>query len=388
MLKYFDELNNFDSEVFAACEKEMDRQQTFIELIASENIVSKAVSSSTTLDILKGIKIDANENLKLTGSDLDLSIESICDADIREEGSLILDARILSEIIRKLPDGNVEFITTDKNEIKITCANTKFNILYLSSEGYPEIKKVEEGDKIKIYSRDLRDVIKNTLFAVSNNESRPVLTGSKFEISKSNMRVVSIDGSRLALRNLIIPETDFEDLSFVVPGRVLNELLKILKDDETIVEINIKNNSVMFNFESFTIIARLLEGEFFDYTKAIPSVCEIKAEVDIKDFTDMVERASIIINYDDPKIPVVLNIVNSQINVECISKRGNFNESLIVDKQGKDLRIGIDSRLLLDALKSIEHEKAIFEFNTEVSPCVIKPVEGDSFIYMVLPRRL
>ena len=357
-------------------------------LLNSINIVSKAVSSSTTLDILKGIKLEANENLKLTGSDLDLSIESICDADIREEGSLILDARILSEIIRKLPDGNVEFLTTDKNEIKITCANTKFNILYLSAEGYPEIKKVEEGDKIKIYSRDLREVIKNTLFAVSNNESRPVLTGSKFEISKSNMRVVSIDGSRLALRNLIIPETDFEDLSFVVPGRVLNELLKILKDDETIVEINIKNNSVMFNFENFTIIARLLEGEFFDYTKAIPATCEIKAEVDIKDFTDMVERASIIINYDDPKIPVVLNILNSQINVECNSKRGNFNESLYVDKQGKDLRIGIDSRLLLDALKSIEHEKAIFEFNTEVSPCVIKPVEGDSFIYMVLPRRL
>ena len=357
-------------------------------LLNSIGIVSKAVSNTAALDILKGIKIDAEEKIRLTGSDLDLSVESVFDADIREKGSIIIDARILGEIVRKLPDGDVEFVTADNNEIKISCANTKFNILYLSSEGYPEIKKVENGDSIKIYSRDLKEIIKNTIFAISTSESRPVLTGSKFEIKKSNMKVISIDGSRLALRNQIIPETGFEDMSFVVPGRVLNEMMKILKDDETIVEINIKNNSVMFSFDSFTVIARLLEGEFFDYKKAIPTNCTIKATIDIKKFTDMIERAAIIINYDDPKIPIILNIKDNLINVECISNKGNFDESINIDKQGNNLRIGIDSRLLLDALKSIEHEKAVFEFNTEISPCVIKPVEGDSFLYMVLPRRL
>lgn len=357
-------------------------------LLNSIGIVSKAVSNTAALDILKGIKIDAEENIRLTGSDLDLSVESVFDADIREKGSIIIDARILGEIVRKLPDGDVEFVTADNNEIKISCANTKFNILYLSSEGYPEIKKVEKGDSIKIYSRDLKEIIKNTIFAISTSESRPVLTGSKFEIKKSNMKVISIDGSRLALRNQIIPETCFEDMSFVVPGRVLNEMMKILKDDETIVEINIKNNSVMFSFDSFTVIARLLEGEFFDYKKAIPTNCTIKATIDIKKFTDMIERAAIIINYDDPKIPIILNIKDNLINVECISNKGNFDESINIDKQGNNLRIGIDSRLLLDALKSIDHEKAVFEFNTEISPCVIKPVEGDSFLYMVLPRRL
>ena len=208
----------------------------------SISIVSKAINNSCAIDILKGIKIEAKDKIKLSGSDLDLSIESVFDAEIYEEGSLIVDARIFADIIRKLPDGPVEIETDSKNELKINCLNTKFNILYLSAEGYPDIKKVEDGDIIKIYSKDLRGIIKNTLFAVSNNESRPVLTGSKFEITKSNMRVVSIDGSRLALRNIVIPETNFEDFSFVVPGRVLNELLKILKDDETIVEINIKNN--------------------------------------------------------------------------------------------------------------------------------------------------
>ena len=357
-------------------------------LLNSIGIVSKAVNSTSTLDILKGIKIEVTDSVKLTGSDLDLSIESIFEADIREKGNIIVDARIFSDIIRKLPEGDVELYTTNDNEVKIQCKNTNFNILHLSAQGYPDIKRVENGEKIKIYSKDLKNIIKNTIFSISTNDSRPVLTGSKFEITKSNMKVVSIDRSRLALRNQIIPETSFEELCFVVPGRVLNELIKILKDDETIVNIEIKNNSVMFTFDTFTIIARLLEGEFFDYNKSIPSNCSIKAVIDIKPFTDMVERAAIIINYDDPKIPVILNIRNSEINVECISKRGNFNESINIDKQGNDLRIAIDSKLLLDALKCIEHEKAVFEFNTEISPCLIKPIDGDSFVYMVLPKRI
>ena len=173
-------------------------------LLDSINVVSKAVSNSSTLEILKGIKIEATDTIKLTGSDLDLSIESVFEADIREEGTVIIDTRIFSDIIKKLPDGDVEIFTKD-NEMKISCLNTKFNILYLSAEGYPDIKKVEEGNNIKIYSKDLKNIIKNTIFAISNNESRPVLMGSKFEIKKSNMKVVSIDGSRLALRNQIIP---------------------------------------------------------------------------------------------------------------------------------------------------------------------------------------
>ena len=152
--------------------------------------------------------------------------------------------------------------------------------------------------------------------------------------------------------------------------------------------MSVKNNSVMFSFDNYTIIARLLEGEFFDYNKAIPVNCSIKVNLNVKKLTDIVERAAIIINYDDPKIPVILNIKQDEISVECISKRGNFNESIYVEKQGEDLKIGMDSRLLLDALKSIEHENAMFEFNTVISPCVIKPTEGDSFTYMVLPRRI
>jgi len=354
----------------------------------SISIVSKAINSACAIDILRGIKIEATDKIKISGSDLDLSIESIFDADIYEEGSLIVDARIFQEIIRKLPEGPVEIETDSKNELKINCLNTKFNILYLPSDGYPEIKKLENGDSFKIYSKDLKSVIKSTIFAISNNESRPILTGSKFEITGSRLRVISIDGYRLALRNQIIPETGYEDLSFVIPGRALNEMLKILKDDSTIVNITIFENSVMFTFDTFIIYSRLLEGEFMDYNKFIPTNSTISMKANVKSLEDMVERASIIINYDDPKIPIILNLEEENLRIECISKKGNFDENMSIEHHGENLKIGIASKLLTDTLKSIEAEQALFEFNTSQSPCVIKPVEGEGFIYMVLPIRL
>ncbi len=358
------------------------------ELLKSIDIVSKAINPNNPIDILKGIKIDAKDNIKFTGSDSDLSIESILNAEVKEEGTLIVDSRIFYDIIKNLPDGKVKIFTSENNELKIICSNTQFNILYLSSAGFPEIQKIEEGDNIRIYSKNLKQLIKNTIFAVSDDESRPILTGTLFEINKSNIKAVSIDRFRLALRNQIIPETEFNDLSFVVSAKVLNEIQKILKDDNEIVDITIKDNSVMFKFASFTIISRLLEGEFLDYNKFIPSQSFIQAKINVKAFTEMIERAAIIINYDDPKIPVVLKLKNSEVVVECISKFGNFCESIDVDKYGEDLKIGVDSRLILNALKCISDEYAIFEFTNEQGPFVIKPIEGDSFVYMVLPMIL
>ena len=358
------------------------------ELLKSIDIVSKAINPNNPIDILKGIKIDASSFIKFTGSDSDLSIESILEADVQEEGTLIVDSRIFYDIIKNLPDGKIKIHTSEKNELKITCSNTQFNILYLSSEGYPEVQKIEDGESIRIYSKNLKQIIKNTIFAVSDDESRPILTGTLFEISKSNMKAVSIDRFRLALRNQIIPETEFSELKFVVSAKVLNEISKILKDDNEIVDITIKNNSVMFKFDSFTIISRLLEGEFLDYNKFIPSQSNIQAKINVKAFNEMIERAAIIINYDDPKIPVVLKLKNSEVIVECISKFGNFCESIDIDKYGEDLKIGVDSKLILNALKCIGEEYAIFEFTNEQGPFVIKPVEGEGFVYMVLPMIL
>ncbi len=354
------------------------------------NTVSKAVNTTAAVDILKGIKIEAGDHIKLTGSDMDFSIECIMPADVREEGSIVLDSRILTDIVRKLPDGDIEIFTGENNEIKIICKKTNFNLLYLSSESYPDINKIYEGDKFSMYSRDLKEIIKNTLFAISKSDARPILKGSKFEIEKSSLKVVSIDGTRLAIRNMIIPETNL-NISFVVPGRVLDELLKVLKDDETIVNITVCDNTIMFAYDTFIITARLLEGEFFDYTKAIPKSADITAVIDVKKFISLVERAAIIENYDnakEAKVSVILKLDNSMLNVECVSQKGLFSESIDVEHHGKSIRIGMDSKILLDALKNIEFDEALFEFTTEISPCVIKPTEGDAFLYMVLPKRL
>ena len=240
------------------------------DLLKSIDTVSKAINPNSPIDILRGIKIDAYDNIKFTGSDTELSLESVLEADITEEGSLILDSRIFYDIVRNLPDGTVTLYTSDNNEVKITCGNTLFNILYLSSEGYPEINKIEDGENIRIYSKNLKDIIKNTIFVLSEDESRPILSGAYFEINKSNLKVVAIDRFRLALRNQIIPETNYDNFNFVIPGKVLNEVSKILKDDNTILDINLKDNNVVFKFDSFTLTSRLLEGEFFDYSKAIP----------------------------------------------------------------------------------------------------------------------
>ena len=288
-----------------SCEKEV--------LLKSIEIVSKAIAPNNPVDILKGMKIEVSDNIKLTGSDGNISIESVFDADIEEGGTLIVDSRIFYDIIRNIPDGKVKLYTSENNEIKIICENTMFNILYLSSEGYPEISKVEESNNIRIYSKNFKDIIKNTLFAVSDDESKPILMGICFEINKSNMKAVAIDRTRLALRNQIIPETSLSDFRFVVPGKVLSDVLKILKDDSTIVDIFIDESSVMFKYDSFTIVSRLLQGEFIDYNRLIPPEPSITAQINVKAFREMIERASIIINYDDPKIPVVLKLKNSEI---------------------------------------------------------------------------
>ena len=358
------------------------------ELLKSIDIVSKAINPNNSIDILKGIKIDATDVIKFTGSDNELSIESILNAEVQEEGTLTVDSRIFFDIIKNLPDGKVKIYTSDNNELKIICSNTNFNILYFSSEGYPDIKKIENGDNIRIYSKNLKQLIKNTIFAVSENEARPILSGTLFEISKSNMKAVSVDSYRLALRNQIIPETEFEDLKFVVSAKILNEICKILKDDNAIVDITVKQNNCMFTFDNFIIITRLIEGDFFDYNKFIPNHSNISVKVNVKALTEMIERAAIIINYDDPKLPVSLKIRNSEIVVECISKYGNFCECIDVDKYGDDLLIGVDSRLILNALKCISDEYAILEFTNEQGPIVIKPQEGEGFIYLVLPMIL
>lgn len=349
--------------------------------------VSKAANASSTIELLKGIKIDVTDAITMTGSDMEISIQRTFAADIANPGSMIIDARLFADVVRRLPEGRVSIETKEKGEVLISCGQAKFNLLYLSSEGYPAIQKIEDGMTLKVYSRDLKDLIKNTLFAVSTSDARPILTGCKFEVAGSTLSVVAIDGYRLAKRNQVIPDTGIENASFVIPGRVLNELLKILRDDETIVEIVVQDNAVLFQFDGYCFTSRLLEGEFIDYARIIPPSWTTRLTVDIRQLAETIERAAVIINYDDPRIPIAFNIADGRLTVDTTTKRGTLNETMPVDQEGENLKIRFSSRFLLDALKAVDAEKAYFAFTTDQSPCVMQPLDGEAFLYMVLPVR-
>ena len=232
-------------------------------LLESLNVVCKAASQNSNLELLKGIKIEAEDKLYLTGTDLEISIQSIIETNVLEAGSIVLDSRIFPEIVRKLPDGIMTFVSNGES-VDILSKSMKFSIQGINAEGYPEVKKIENGNEIKIHSKSLKDLIKKTIFATCINETRPVLSGAKVEVDGSVISMIALDGTRLAVKSEIIPETDINGLEFIIPGRTLNELLKVLKDDESEVDITILENNVMFKFENYILTSRLLEGEFLD----------------------------------------------------------------------------------------------------------------------------
>ncbi len=356
-------------------------------LIEKINIVQKAVSLKSTLPILEGILLQADDNLKLTANDLEMGIECTIKSDIIETGSIVLNSKIFGEIIRKLPNDLVNIEVDDNNNTVIKCGNSQFNIMGIPSTEFPEIPKVEKNNTFIVSQRRLKSMIRQTNFAVGINENKQILTGSLLEFNDGEMNMVSVDGYRLALRKEKI-DSDGSKLLVVIPGKTLNELSKIIKDEENSITINTTDKHVLFEFDDCLIVSRLLEGEFLNYKQIIPSQNSIKVKVKVDLLIESVERAALIITSENKKYPVKLSIILDKITVSCITDMGKVQDLINVETHGNDLEIGFNHRYLLDALKACECEEIIMEFNNSVSPCVIKAVEGDSFIYLVLPVRL
>ncbi len=352
------------------------------------NTVSKAVDPANVKELLRGIKIDA-EDMVLTffATDNEISLEAFAEATVKEKGSLVIDGRIFSDIIKRMPQGNITFETVSQSEVRISGGEVSLSLLYLPADGFPEMDKVEDGKNIKIYSKDLKTVIKYTVFAPDAESSMPILNGIKFEIRNSRLTAVGLNRYRMAVRNQIIPETGIDYTEFIIPAKTLNELSKILKEDDTIVNITVKDEAVMFEFDRATVVARLLEGEFVDYERLIPKDSTMKFKADYDKIAQSVDRAAVIINYDDPKIPVIFDIKNGVLNIDCFTKRGQIHDKISVDTDG-ELKIGLGAKLLTDAIRAIDTNEIYFEFKNEKSPCKIMPVEGDSFLYIIQPRQL
>lgn len=359
------------------------------------NTVQKAVSSKSVMPILECIKLDAdtNGNMTVTGNNLDISVEYKSACNILEGGSIALNSKMFGEIVRRLPEGDVLISVNETNNITtIKCGNSEFNIQGMDAGEYPAVPEIEESYRFSMAQEKLKKMIRKTIFAVSQNESRrPILTGALFDINTGSLNVVATDTYRLA----IVTETvnsPLQDQKFVIPGFALRELLKVLRDDEENVDIIVSKRHAMFDFGNFKVTTRILEGEFIKYEPILKTPNSIYVTVNIKDFSESLERASLLINDDmtakAEKVPVRLNINLDKIEITCITGKGMVHDVVEAGVNGDDLEIGFNHRYLLEALKACEDEKVRLEFSNPRSSCFIRSEEDNSFTYMVLPVRL
>ena len=360
------------------------------------NIVQKAVPAKSTMPILECIKLDANSDgtVKLTGNNLDLCIEYETNVNVAEGGSIALNSKIFGEIIRRLPDDEVNLTVNDENNIvTIKCGKSEFNIQGMTAEEYPAVPEVAEIYKFSMAQSLLKTMVRKSIFAVAVNDvKRPIITGALFEIDTGVLNIAATDGHRLALVKEVV-NSGLENKKFVVPGAALREILKILNDSDDEVEIVIAQRYAMFNFGIYKMYTRLLEGEFINYHSILSAPNSIFVTVDTKLLCDSLERASLLINEDittkSEKIPVRLNIAYDKIEVTCMTGKGKVHDIVDVDLKGDDIEIGFNYKYLLEALRVCEEDQVKLEFSHPRSPCFIRSIENeDSYTYMISPIRL
>lgn len=357
-------------------------------LQAAVNIASKAASAKSPIPALEGILVEAGVgNVKFTGYDLKKGIYTGIEADVAEPGSVVLGARIFESIVRSLPDGTVTVKTTGGNNVSITCQNSDFAIIGSDAKDYPELPSVESAGGITLPQNIMGQMIRQTLFAVSDNESRPVYTGELFELEGGELTVVAVDGYRLALRREKV-ENSADSASFIVPGSALSDLEKLCADTEDPVSITLGNKHISFKIGSTVLISRRLEGDFLNYRKTVPTAFHVEVKTDRSLLQRTVERVSLIID-DKIKNPLRCTFEENMIHIVCATSLGKAEDVCPVEGSGGDIEIGFNNRYLLDALKAAPADEINVGLNSGSSPCVITPADGgDEFLYMILPVRL
>lgn len=355
-------------------------------LLNGINIVLKAVPSKTTMPILECILIDAStDEIKLTANDMELGIETKVEGEILEKGKIALDAKLFSEIIRKLSsaDSVVSITSDEKFNTIISCENSVFNIQGKDGEEFSYLPYIEKNKYIGLSQFSLKEIIRQTIFSISVNDSNKMMTGELFEVTGNELRVVSLDGHRMSIRKIVLKD-EYENTKVIVPGKTLNEISKILTgDNEKEVLIFFSTNHILFEFDDTIVISRLIEGEYFKVDQMLSSDYETKVSVNKKEFMDCIERASILIRENDKK-PIILSIEDLKMNLKLNSSFGTMNAEILIHKTGQDLMIGFNPKFLIDALRIIDDEDVSLYMMNPKSPCFIKD-EEENYIYLILP---
>lgn len=353
-------------------------------LLKSVNISLKAVPSKTTMPILECILMDATTNqIKFTTNDMELGIETIVEGTIEEKGMVALNAKIFYEIIRRLPDNDVTIKTDEKFAATITCEKAKFNIPGKSGEDFAYLPMIERDEPLTISQYTLKNMIYQTIFSIAVNDNNKLMTGELFEIKDNCLKIVSLDGHRIAIRKMPLKK-DYSDRKVVVPGKTLNEISKILSGEmDDVVSIFFTNNHILFEFDQTMVVSRLIEGEYFRIDQMLSSDYETKVRVNKKEFLSCIDRATLLVKEGDKK-PIIVNITDSGMELKINSALGSMNEEIDIQKQGKDLMIGFNPKFLIDALRVIDDEEVDLYMVNPKAPCFIKNAE-ESYIYLILP---
>ena len=353
-------------------------------LLHGVNIVSKAVPTRTTMAILECILIDASANeIKLTANDMELGIETKIEGEIAERGVIALDAKIFSEIVRKLPDSDVTIETDASFKTTITCEKAKFNIVGKSGDDFSYIPYIERNEPIVMSQFTLKEVIRQTIFSIADNDNNKLMTGELFEIEENDLKVVSLDGHRISIRNIEL-KNNYSHKKVVVPGKTLQEVSKILPGSaEDEVSIFLTDNHIVFEFENTTVVSRLIEGEYFKIEQMLSSDYETKVKINKRELLDCIDRATLLVKEGDKK-PIIMNITDGTMELKINSFIGSMNEDIDIAKEGKDTLIGFNPKFFIDALRVIDEEEVTLYMVNPKAPCFIKDDEG-TFIYLILP---
>jgi len=360
-------------------------------ILKAINSVVKAVASKTTMPILEGILIQTNDNeIKLTTYDLELGIEYVMNCEVNEQGSCVVNATMFSEIIRKLPDSEIHIRLNNNNLLEIECEGALYKLTTMKPEEFPELPKIEVENAIELEQGILKGMIRKTIFAVSTEENRPIFTGCLFEVENNKLNLVAVDGFRLALRSIYL-QSKSNNFSAVIPGKTLNEVNKILSDSFENVKIGIAKNQALFEMDNCKIVTRILDGEFLNYRTVIPNNWETRIRVNKNNLQNSFERISLISSSSiekEKKYPVKVSVDIGKVTISCTNQTGDAKEELFVSSEGKNMEAGFNPKYFLDSLKAIDEEDIFIELGSSISPCLVKSVENNEYVYMILPIRL
>lgn len=354
------------------------------DLLQGVNTVLKAVPGKTTMPILECILIDTTEgSIKLTANDMELGIETVIEGDVLDKGKIALEAKLFSEIVRKLPDSEVSIETDENYKAFIRCEKAKFHIAGKSGEDFAYLPEIEKSNFVSLSQFSLKEIIRQTIFSIADNESNKLMTGELFEINGSEFKVVSLDGHRISIRKIELKE-EYNPIKVVVPGKTLNEVSKILSGGtEDYVNLFFTDRHIVFEFDQTVVVSRLIEGEYFRINQMLSSDYETKISINKKELQNCIERASLLIREGEKK-PIIINIGDGSLELKINSVIGSMNEDIDITKEGKDIMIGFNPKFILDALRVIDDETIDIYLVNPKAPCFIRN-EEQSYIYLILP---